>query len=311
MKIAIVGIGGVGGYFGGKLARQYESKDDHQIMFVVRGPHLEKIKEKGLEVTTQEEGTFVAIPAYATGNPEELGPVDVIILCVKGYGLDAAARMLVNNIHDDTVIITVLNGVDNAERLKTTLHKRSVLNGCVYISSRIVSPGKIQQVAGPRTLIFGPEDGSIEPYKNIESVLQNAGIKATLSSNIQTDVWTKFVFMGPLAGITSMLDKPFGAIMEDQDNVKMTEGLMREVESLAKAQNVSLPDDVVRKSLALARNFPYETKSSLQLDFEKGKPSEIETFTGYVVKSGKVFGITTPFHDQVYSALKEKEAKTQ
>jgi 2-dehydropantoate 2-reductase len=311
MKIAIVGIGGVGGYFGGKLALQYEPEDEHQIIFVARGPHLEKIKKTGLEVTTQEEGAFVARPAYATDNPEELGPLDVIILCVKGYGLDAAAQMMVKNIHDDTAIITVLNGVDNAERLKAILSKGNVLNGCVYISSRIASPGKIEQVAGPRTLIFGPEDGSIEPYKEIESVLQNAGIKATRSSNIQTDVWTKFVFMGPLAGITSMMDKPFGGIMEDKDNVKMTEGLMREVESLAKAQNVFLSDDVVEKSLALARNFPYETKSSLQLDFEKGNPSEIETFTGYVVKSGKASGITTPFHDQVYSALKEKEAKAQ
>jgi 2-dehydropantoate 2-reductase len=307
MKIAIVGIGGVGGYFGGKLAHQYESKDDHQISFVVRGPHLEKIKESGLEVTTQEEGTFVARPAYATDNTEELGPVDVIILCVKGYGLDAAARMLANNIHDDTVIITVLNGVDNAKRLKAILNKGSVLNGCVYISSRIVSPGKIEQVAGPRTLIFGPEDGSIAPYKNIESVLQNAGIKATLSPNIKTDVWTKLVFMGPLAGITSMLDKPFGGIMEDQENVKMTEGLMREVESLAKAQNVFLSDDVVQKSLAFARSLPYETKSSMQLDFEKGKQSEIETFTGYVVKSGALLNIKTPFHDEVYAVLKQKQ----
>ncbi|MDO9528470.1 MAG: 2-dehydropantoate 2-reductase [Syntrophales bacterium] len=307
MKIAIVGIGGVGGYFGGKLARQYDSKDDHQIFFVVRGPHLEKIKESGLEVTTQEEGTFVARPAYTTDNPEELGPVDVIILCVKGYGLDAAARIMANNIHDDTVIITLLNGVDNAERLKAIFNKGSVLNGCVYISSRIVSPGKIQQVAGPRTLIFGPENGSIEPYKKIESVLKNAGIKATLSSNIKTDVWTKFVFMDSLAGITSMTGKPFGGIMEDPDNVKMVEGLMREVESLAKAHNVFLPDDVVRKSLALARNFPYETKSSLQLDFEKRKQSEIETFTGYVVKSGTRLNIKTPFHDEAYAVLQHKQ----
>ncbi len=311
MKIAIVGLGGVGGYFGGKLALQFESKDEHQIMFIARGPHLKKIKEKGLEVTTQEEGAFVARPAYATDNPKELGTVDVVIFCVKGYGLNSAARMLANNIHDDTAVITVLNGVDNAARLKAIFNRGNVLNGCVYISSRIISPGKIEQIAGPRTLIFGPEDGSIEPYKDIESVMKNAGIKATLSSNIQTDVWTKFVFMGPLAGITSMLEKPFGAIMEDQDNVKMVEGLMREVESLAKAHNVFLPDDVVRKSLALARNFPYETKSSLQLDFEKRKQSEIETFTGFVVRSGKAFGIKTPFHNEVYSVLKEKEAKTR
>lgn len=311
MKFAIVGIGGVGGYFGGKLAWQYDSKEDHQIFFVVRGPHLEKIKERGLEVTTQEEGTFIARPAYATDNPKELGPMDVIIFCVKGYGLDAAARMMVNSIHDDTAIITVLNGVDNADRLKAIFNRGNVLNGCVYISSRIVSPGMIQQIAGPRTLIFGPEDGSMEPYQNIELIIKNAGIKATLSSNIKTDIWTKFVFMGPLAGITSMLEKPFGAIMEDQDNVKMVEGLMREVESLAKSHNVFLPDDVVEKSLTLTRNFPYETKSSLQLDFEKGNPSEIETFTGFVVRSGKAFGIKTPFHDEVYSVLKEKEAKTQ
>lgn len=304
MKTAIIGIGGVGGYYGGKLAVRYASAADHAVFFVARGIHLESIRKKGLEVITKEEGDFVAEPTLATDSPKELGPLDVIIFCVKGYDLEEAALMTRENIHPDTVVISLLNGVDNADRLQKILHQGHILNGCVYISSRIAAPGKIEQVGGPRLLIFGPERGPTDHFRDIESLLGEAGIKARLSENIATEVWTKFVFMGPLAGITSMKREPFGAVMENDADRSVVEGLMREVVSIAKAQGLTLPDDVIQKSLDLAAGFPYETKSSMQLDFEKGKRTELEAFIGYVVKSGQRLGIPTPLHETVYSTLK-------
>ncbi len=303
MKIAIVGIGGVGGYYGGKLALKYAASDDHEIFFIARGEHLDKIRKNGLKLITTE-GDFTVIPSLATDNPGELGPLDLIFFCVKGYGLGNAARMITDNLHSNTVTIPLLNGVDNVERLKTVLHEGDVLNGCVYISTHLDRPGVIQQTGGSCKLLFGPENGLVEPYRKIETLLKDADIEAELSQNITVGVWSKFLFVGPLAGITSVLEKPFGAIMEKAGYRIMLEGMMKEIKLIADAKGIPLPENIIEQSLELTSNFPYETKSSMQLDFEKGKETEIETFTGYIIKSGKESGIKTPLHDKVYFELK-------
>ncbi len=306
MKIAIVGIGGVGGYYGGKLALKYAASDDHEIFFIARGEHLDKIRKDGLKLITTE-GDFTAIPSLATDNPKELGPLDLIFFCVKSYGLENAARMITGNLHADTVIIPLLNGVDNVERLKTVLNTGIIMNGCVYISTQIVSPGVVEHVGGAGKLIFGPEEGPIEPYRKIETLMKNADIMAVLSDNINVDVWSKYIFIGPLASITSMTGQPLGAVMENEEHRTMMEGMMMEIKLLADAGGIPFPEDIVKKSMDVTSNFPYETKSSLQLDFEKGKQTEMETFTGYVVRSGKESGIETPLHDKVYSELKNRK----
>ncbi len=305
MKIAIIGMGGVGGYYGGKLALKYAVSDDHQIFFIARGEHLGKIRKDGLKLITTE-GDFTATPSLATDNPKELGPLDLIIFGVKGYDLENAARMITGNLHDNTVIIPLLNGVDNAERLKTVLNTGIIMNGCVYISTRIVSPGVVEHVGGPCALFFGPEEGPIDRYSGVETVMKDAGIKATLSDHITTDVWSKYIFVGPLGGITSMVNQPLGVIMENEEHRTMLEGLMKEVEAIAQARDIPLPKNIVQQSLNVASSFPYETRTSIQLDFEKGKQTEMETFTGYVVRSGRKLGIKTPLHDVVYAALKNK-----
>jgi len=303
MKIAIVGIGGVGGYYGGKLALRYASSDDHQIFFIARGEHLDKIRKDGLKLITAE-GDFTAMPSLATDNPKELGPLDLILFCVKGYGLDNAARMITGNLHSNTVTIPLLNGVDSVERLKAILRQGNILNGCVYISTRIVRPGIIQQTGGSCNLLFGPESGPVEPYREIETLLKNADIKAELSENITVGAWSKYLFVGPLAGITSLLEKPFGEIMENREHKIMLEEMMKEVKLIADAKGIPLPENIIEQSLEVTSNFPYETKSSMQLDFEKGRETELETFTGYIIKSGEELGIKTPLHDKIYSELK-------
>jgi len=305
VKIALVGIGGVGGYYGGMLARKYEGSAEYDIFFIARGEHLEKIKTDGLKVIAKE-GDFIARPSLAIEDPAELGPLDVIIFATKGYDLENAARMITDNLNTDTIMIPLLNGVDNVERLKTVVNKGIILNGCVYISAQIVSPGVIEHVGGPASLFFGPEEGHISQYSELETVMKDAGIQATLSDHIITDVWSKYIFVGPLGGITSMINEPLGVIMENEKHRTMLEGLMKEVETLAQAKNILLPENIVQQSLNVTSTFPYETRTSIQLDFEKGKHTEVETFTGYVVRSGIELGIKTPLHDVVYAALKNK-----
>jgi len=305
MKTAIIGIGGVGGYYGGKLALRYSASDEHDVFFVARGDHLERIRHNGLKLITPEE-TLTVLPSLATDDPRELGSLDLVVLCVKGYALDTASRSIADNLHVDSIVIPLLNGVDNAERLTALLPRGIILNGCVYISSHIVGPGVIEQVGGSGKLLFGPEDRPSAPFSNIESILKNAGINAVLSDTIAVDVWSKYLFVGPLGSITSMTGKSLGEIMENDRYRTMLEKMMREVETIAQAKDIPLPDTIVQQSLDITANFPYETKTSLQLDFEKGRQTEIETFTGYVVMTGRVLGIETPLHNEVYSALQQK-----
>jgi 2-dehydropantoate 2-reductase len=249
LKIAIIGIGGVGGYFGAKLAHKYVPTREHSIFFLARGKHLAEIKKNGLKVLTQEEGDFRAKPTVATNTAKDLGKLDLVFFCVKTYHLENAAIQLVDNIHEKTVVISLLNGVDNVQRLRNILAKGSILNGFVYIGSFIQAPGVIKQVGGSRQLFFGPENGDIEKYRYIEDLLTNVGIKAELTADITTQVWTKYIFISSLATITSLQQKTFGEILEDGKNKQMLEGLMKEVELIAKKRGVTLSEDIVSLSL--------------------------------------------------------------
>jgi len=305
MKIAVLGIGGIGGYCGAKLARKYVPADEHQVFFIARGNHLKQIKQRGLKLITPDE-SFVISPTAATDDPQSLGLLDLILVCTKGYDLESAATMVANNLHSDTTIVPLGNGVDNAEKLRKILRKGTIFNGCIYISSHIAEPGVVEHVAGTGRMIFGPEDGETVPYLGIETHLEAAGIDAVLSENIAQEVWSKYLFICSVAGITSMSGKPFGAVLEDPEQRALLEGLMNEIKALAEAKGISLPSDIVAKSLHTAANFPYGTKSSMQLDYENGKRTELETFTGYVVKSGTQLGVATPLNGRVYAALKDR-----
>lgn len=306
MKAAVIGIGGIGGYYGGKLAAKYAGAAEHQITFIARGEHLKAIQRRGLQLITVE-GNLTAVPALATDNPHDAGLFDLVLVCVKSYGLEAAARQIKDNLHDETVIIPLLNGVNIAERLKAILPKGRILGGCVYISARIESPGVVCQVGGPCQLIFGPDRGTeAAPFHPIEDFLKNACIKAELVGDIAIPLWTKYIFIDPLAGLTAMLGKAFGAILEDERDRGMLAGLMREVELVARAQGVPFPNDIVSATMAKTASFPATTKTSMLLDFEKGNPAELDIFMGYMVAAGKKLGVPVPLHEKVYGELLKK-----
>jgi len=306
MRIGIVGIGGIGGYYGGKLALKYGPSKEHEIIFIARGDHLKAIRKKGLKLITVD-GEYTAVPALATDNPSEIGKLDLVLFCVKSYGLEDAARMLSGNIHEKTVVIPLLNGVNITERLRAALPRGTVIRGTVYIGSNIIAPGEVRQAGGSCQLIFGPDDNAqVEKYRPIEDLLRKADIKAELTADVAVPIWTKYIFVSPLAGLTSMLGKTFGEILEDPGSFKMLEGLLRETEAVARARGVNLPPDIVKASIGKVSGFPSATKTSMQRDYEKGNPIEIDIFMEYITKSGKELGIATPLHDKVYNALMKK-----
>jgi len=307
MRIGIIGIGGVGGYYGGKLALKYSGRSKHEVIFFARGAHLEAIRRDGLRLVTVD-GEYLVRPAQATDNAGEIGPLDLAIFCTKSYGLEDAARAVAGNLFDDSVVLPLLNGVDITERLRAVLPRGAVLYGGVFISSAIQGPGVVKQVGGTGQLFFGPADpADVETYRPIETLLRDAGIKAELSADALLPLWTKYIFIGPMAGVTSLTGKPFGEVLGDPADRALVEGMMKEIEAVARKKGVRLPPDIVETSLGKAAAFAPTTKTSMQLDYERGNRTELDIFTAYMVKAGKELGIPVPLHKKVYVELLQRD----
>jgi len=305
MKIAVVGIGGVGGYYGGLLAKRYFDDTDVEIVFVARGDHLDEIKAKGLRLIS-EKGEFTVTPDLATDDPSGCGIFDLVIYCVKGYDLEESAKMLIPNIGENTIIVSLLNGVDNAEKLQSVLPAGKVLNGCVYIGAHRVQPGVVKQVGGSGKLFFGSESGIQVDGEGIQDIFERANIDAEFRKDIKNIVWEKFLFISPFASATSFLGKPLGELMDSPEGKALVEALLEEVLLVANSQDIRFQEDIREVTLEKARSFPPEAKTSMQMDFEKGKRAELETFTGYIVREGRRHGLAVPNHDKVYTGLKKQ-----
>jgi len=307
MRIGIIGIGGVGGYYGGKLALKYSGRSRHEVIFFARGAHLAAIRKDGLKLVTVD-GEYLVRPMQATDNPGEMGPLDLAIFCTKSYGLEDAARAVAGNLGEDSVVLPLLNGVDITDRLRAVLPRGTVLYGGVFISSAIQGPGVVKQMGGTGQLFFGPADpADVEKFRPIETLLQEAGIKAELSAEPLLPLWTKYIFIGPMAGVTSLTGKPFGEVLGSADDRALVEGMMKEIEAVARKKGVNFPPDIVQASLAKAAAFAPSTKTSMQLDYERGNRTELDIFTAYMVKAGKEFGIPVPLHKKVYAELLQRD----
>jgi 2-dehydropantoate 2-reductase len=305
MRIGIIGIGGIGGYYGGKLAMKYAGSGEHEIIFFARGEHLAAIRKSGLKLVTVD-GEYTARPTLATDKPSEMGVLDLALFCTKSYGLEDAARAIAGNLRDGSVVLPLLNGVDISDRLKSVLPKGAVLYGGVFISSAIQGPGVVKQVAGTGQLFFGPANkADVEKYRPIEALLQGAGIKAELSADALLPLWTKYIFIGPMAGVTSLSGKAFGEVLGNADSRAMVEGMMKEVEAVARRKGVNFPPDIVQASIGKAAAFSPATKTSMQLDYERGNKTELDIFIAYVVQAGKELGIPVPLHEKVFAELKK------
>jgi 2-dehydropantoate 2-reductase len=305
MRIAIIGLGGVGGYFGGKLAREFANSGQHEIVFICRGEHLAAIKNKGLTVSSKE-GVYVASPSLATDDPAKAGIFDLIFFCTKSYHLEKAALALKESIDENTIIIPLLNGVDIGERLNKILPQARILKGCVYISAAIEKPGVVRQTDGACKLVFGTDDQSAMNYQFILDILLQAKIDAELTCRISPVLWTKYLLICPLAGLTAATGETFGGVLENPDLRSRLSEMIGEVKLIAEARGVSLPGDVDEKILKRIGGFAYNTKTSMQIDMERGNPMERDIFIDYIRQSGRELGIPTPGHDLIYVNLQNR-----
>ena len=302
MKITVMGAGGVGGYYGGVLARSGED-----VTFVARGAHLEAIRKHGLKVESQHKGNFEIRPAKATDNPRDGGPPDLVIMATKAYDLEAASASLKPVLGPNTVILPLLNGVDIADRIAAVVGKQYVLGGMCQISCSIKEPGVVRQVGPLNKIAFGELQGGTSPRAQaVLDVLKKADIGAELSTSLAVDIWSKFLTITALAGVCTVTASVVGPLRSDPDVRALFSGCMEEVFALAKKKGVALRPTIVQDTMAAIDKMPEATRPSMLLSLQQGGKLEVEALNGAVARLGKQLGVPTPTHQFIYAALKPR-----
>lgn len=306
MKILIMGTGGVGGYYGGLLAQE-----GNDVTFIARGAHLYAIRHEGLKVRSVH-GDFHVFPANATDDPINVGAVDLILFCVKTYHTDEAAQAIRPAVGHKTVVLSLQNGVEAAERIGKVIGIEHVIGGATWLSSAVESPGVVKQISQFRRIVFGELGGGrSERIQSIYEVLNQTGITVEISEDIQKVLWTKLVFISAASSIGSLTRLPMGDYRSIPETHSLLASIMQEVESLARAQGVNLDADVVEKWLEFVDNAAPSIKPSMQLDVEAGHRTELESMIGVVGRKGRELGIPTPISDFVYASLLPVELKAR
>jgi 2-dehydropantoate 2-reductase len=304
-SVCVYGIGGVGGYFGGKIAHEI-SKGNRtvQVYFIGRGEHLKAIQQHGLNLITDKE-EFLCFPNIATDNIRHIPTPDLYLLCVKGYDLDNAAASILKNISADTIILPLLNGVDIYERIRTSLQKAIVSPASVYVSSSIEKPGTIKQKGPEGHIVFGKDPKHLGyNYEYLIGFFNQMGISNTWHDNPYPAIWEKYIFITAFSLMTAYSGKTIGEVLADGKLKSMTENIMKEVVLIGKAKNIDFEQGIVEKTIQKAQSFPYETKTSFQRDYEKKNARhEGDIFGGTLIRLAKEYNVLIPTIAEVYGEL--------
>jgi len=299
MKIAVMGAGAIGGYFGGRLA-----KAGFDVSFIARGAHLDVIRKNGLKVLSPL-GDFTIHPATVTDDPAEVGPVDVILFMVKNYDTLQAAEQIRPLVGSDTAIIPFQNGVEARAMLSNVLGARHVLGGVAFIPASIQEPGVIKHNAELAKLVFGEFDKQITPRAlSFLDALEKAGVTGEIPADISMVLWSKLMFLTSMSAINCITRQPVGLVQSDGETIALYMDAMREVAAVAAAHGVSLGEEAIANNMALAKSFPPNNKTSMFQDLEAGRRLEIDYLSGAVVRLGREKGIETPIHRTAWVAIK-------
>jgi 2-dehydropantoate 2-reductase len=313
-NICIFGLGGVGGYFGGRLVHGLSmSGGGQRITFIARGEHLKEIQKSGLVLNTSERGRIVAVPTMATDRVDGLPVPDLVLLCVKSYDLGAAARELAGISDDGTVILPLLNGVDIYERLREVLKAPVILPACVYVGTHIDAPGVVTQKGGDGIILSGKDPGHQQFNPDgLMRLFGEAGIRFVWNDDPYPAIWEKFMFIAGFGLVTAFSGKTIGEVAADERLRGLVEDVMGEIKGIADAKNIRLDRSIISTSLAKAANFPYETKTSYQRDIEaKGERNEGDLFGGTIIKLGSITGVATPKTRHLYASILEGPASAK
>jgi 2-dehydropantoate 2-reductase len=297
MRVAVVGAGGVGGYFGGRLA---EAGVD--VTFLARGAHLEAMRARGLRIASPQGDAHLP-RVRAVGDASEIGPVDVVLFAVKLYDVEGALASLPPLLGPDTAVIPLQNGVDSVATLTRAIGRAHTAGGTCYVSAVIAEPGLIAHTAMDR-LIFGEIDRGRSP--RLTAFLDACGatkFQATLSDDITLDIWTKFVRLSVMSGMTTVARSPLGVIYNDPELWAMLQRAVREAMDVARAKGIAVPETTVEDVARAYAALPPHIKSSMLEDLERGRRLELPWLSGAVVRIGKEVGVPTPTHAFIAAVL--------
>lgn len=298
MRIAVVGAGGIGGYFGGRLAA-----GGHDVSFLARGAHLQAIREYGLSVESVQ-GDFTVPDTVATDNPSEVGPVDLVLLAVKTWQLDDAIGLLPPLLGPETAVLTTQNGVEAPDQVATVIGRSSVLPGIAKIFAMIAGPGRIRHGGGPASLSFAEwDDAPSARVEELRDAFTAAGIATPAPDGIWSELWAKFLFVVPFGGLGAALDATIGELRDTPAQRQLLEDAMREIEAVARANEVSLPVGIVAGTMAFVDLQPAGATTSLQRDLLAGSPSELDAWIGAVVRLGAQTDVPVPLHRLLMAVL--------
>jgi 2-dehydropantoate 2-reductase len=301
MKIAVMGAGGMGGWFGAKLVAA-----GNEVVFIARGAHLEALRSNGLTVSGAESLHLIDI--VATDRPADIGPVDAVLFCVKLYDTEPAAKAIIPLLGPNTCVVTVQNGVESADRIGRVIGDGRTLAGAAYFPANIAAPGEIAyvgRIAGKPHIAFGePGAGPSERAHVLADTYRAAGIDADVCDDTDSMIWEKFCLVSGTSAATALTRQTVGSVRSDPDTRWMLQEAIGEAARVGRKLGIALPDDVESRTLSFIDNNPPNGKSSQLIDLERGRRLELEGLSGAVIRLGRQTGIPTPVHCTVYAALK-------
>ena len=308
MKFAIFGTGGVGGYFGGRLAEA-----GHDVTFVARGAHLEAIRTNGLTVESVA-GAFRVLPAKATDDPVSVGAVDAAVVAVKAWQVPEAATAIRTFLPADAVAIPLENGVEAPDQLAAELGSGRVLPGLCKIWSAVGSPGVVRHLGVEPSLAFGEMGGGTSPrVERLRDAFRRCrGVTVETPADVRVALWQKFVFINAFSGVGSVTRATAGEIRGARETHAMLRDCMRETQEVGIARGIPLAPDTFERTLKFFdEQLPSDATCSMQRDVQEGRPSELENQTGAVVRLGREAGVPTPVNDALYAALLPQERRAR
>lgn len=297
MRIAVMGTGAVGAYFGARLAAA-----GHDLVFIARGKHLEAMRRHGLRVNSPGGALHIENACF-TADASDAGKVELILFCVKSYDTESAAEFLAPLIGAPTAILSLQNGIDNPEKIARRWGNERTLTGVVYIGAQVAAPGVVNHSAGGK-IIFGPSTDAVgENAKLVEQTLSAAGIPCELSGDIQKMQWTKLLWNAPFCAVSCLTRTNVKQIVESEPLTRLVLDCMSEVQTAARTRGIDLPDKLCAEALAFSQGLGAFKPSMLQ-DLEAGKPLEVDAFNGVVIKLLQQAGKTAPTNQSLYAMLK-------
>ena len=304
MHVAMMGSGGVGGYFGGRMAA-----NGTDVTFIARGRHLDAIRQNGLRIRSRDMDDAHIQPANATDDPAKVGVVDYIVVGVKLWDTEEAARAILPMVGPETTVVSFQNGVDCDEILTRVVGEERLIGGVAFIASSIGEPGLIDHIGTMQRIVIGErggrgEGGTSPRVAALHDALLGGGVAAEISENIDLAIWEKFVFLVGLSATTTLMRTTLGPIREDADRRATLLDIMRETVSVGRTKGIPLPEDYAERRLSFVDELPYDMTSSMHHDLERGNPLEAAWLSGAVARMGDELGIPAPANRTVFAALK-------